>query len=91
MTVRVCLAAQFAESAGGLEVLALEGATLAAVLRDAAARHPALGTLLWRDDASLNPMVVVFLNGQDIRGGRGLATPVSAGDEVLVLSAVEGG
>ena len=91
MTVNVTLAPILADAIGGKRTLQLEGGTVGEVLRDLGERHPPLARLLWRDGEALNPMLAVFRNQDDIRTLEGLATPVQPGDEVAVISALEGG
>ena len=91
MKVKVTLAPILADSIGGDRTLQLEGSTVGEVLRDLGERHAPLARLLWRDGEALNPMLAVFRNRDDVRSLEGLATPVRAGDEVAVISAVEGG
>ncbi len=91
MTVRVALATPLADAAGGERYLSLEGGTVGEVLRALTARYATLAPLLWREGGALNPMLAVFRNQDDIRTLEGLATPVRPGDEVAVISALEGG
>jgi molybdopterin converting factor small subunit len=95
MPVRIALAAQFAELTGGPDTVMVEGRTVGEALRRLTERHPALATLVWprngADARELNPAIVVFLNGEDARGRGGLGATLQHGDELLVISAVEGG
>ena len=91
MTVKVTLARSLADAIGGEHTLQMEGNTVGEVLRDLGERHAPLARLLWRDGDALNPMLAVFRNRDDVRTLEGLATPVRPGDEVAVISAVDGG
>ena len=91
MKVTVTLAPILADAIGGDRTLQLEGSTVGEVLRGLGERHAPLARLLWRDGDALNPMLAVFRNRDDVRSLEGLATPVRPGDEVAVISAVEGG
>jgi molybdopterin converting factor small subunit len=91
MTVRVSLPAQFAELAGGAESLSLRGGTVGAVLRALAELHPSFRGLLWLPDGAPNPVVVLFLNGRLLAHSGAAGTPLRDGDELTLLSAVEGG
>jgi molybdopterin synthase sulfur carrier subunit len=91
MTIHVSLPAQFAEMAGGAEEMEMEGATVGAVLGTLAAQHPPFRSLLWTRDGRLNPVVVIFVNGRQLPAGDPAATPLHDGDELLLISAVEGG
>ena len=91
MTVEVALATWLADAIGGEHSLQLEGGTVGEVLRNLSQRHPPLARLLWREAGVLNPVLAVFRNRDDIRSLAGLATPLRPGDEVAVISALEGG
>ena len=66
------------------------GSTVAEVVDDLERRHPGLRERLV-DGADLRRFVNVYVNDEDVRFSGGLATPVSEGDEVVVLPAVAGG
>lgn len=43
------------------------------------------------DNGALYGYVNLYVNGDDVRHGAGLSTPVSEADEVLILPAISGG
>ena len=93
MSVRIVFPAQFADLIGA-DSVSVEAQTVGEALRRLTDTHAALASLVWPRDGSrteLNPVIVVFLNNHDIRGLKGLATPVRTDDELMVISAVEGG
>jgi molybdopterin converting factor small subunit len=91
MKVKVTLAAPLAEHIGGTRHLEAEGETVEDVLRKVTDAYERLAHLIWREGGELNPLLVVFRNHDDIRGLAGLATRVETGDEIAVISALEGG
>ncbi len=91
MSVRVALAALLAERIGEPKELELEGASVEEALRDLSGRYDALAPLLWKPSGEFNPLLVVFLNNTNIRDLEGLATPLKPGDQLTVVSALEGG
>ena len=91
MSVRVALAALLAERIGEPKELELDGASVEEALRDLSGRYDALTSLLWKPSGEFNPLLVVFLNDTDIRDLEGLATPLKPGDQLTVVSALEGG
>ncbi len=91
MSVRVSLAAPLAEHAGGLRDLEIEGATVGEVLRNLTGAHKTLARLLWRENGEFNPVLVVFRNQDDVRVKQGMDTPVTEGDEIAIISALDGG
>lgn len=91
MAVRIALASMLADLAGGQDRVEVEGATVGEALHDLTARHPPLAALLWRPDGAFNEQLVAFVNQQDVRRLQALDTPVRAGDELMLITAVEGG
>jgi molybdopterin converting factor small subunit len=93
-TVTVRFPALLAERIGGADAVTVEGETVGAALADLARRHPALAPLLWREDARgearPNPMLALFVNGRQVPLDR-LATALVPGDELMVVTAIEGG
>jgi molybdopterin synthase sulfur carrier subunit len=77
---KVKLPTQLREAAGGESAVSVEGTTVGAVL-DA----------LSDGDGALRRFVNVYVDGEDIRFGDGLDTPVADGQEVQILPAVAGG
>jgi molybdopterin converting factor small subunit len=43
------------------------------------------------DSGHIRGYVNLYVNGDDVRGGAGMNTPVSESDEVLILPAISGG
>jgi sulfur-carrier protein len=91
VSVRVKLPTQLRAAAGGLGELTVEGATVAEVLDAVYDQQPELRDRLTDGDGTLRRFVNVYVDGEDIRFGEGLSTPVGAGAEVQVLPAVAGG
>ena len=90
MSVTVTFPALFAERIGGTESVELEGETVGAALLALTARYAELESLVWRSGPELNPVMVVFLNGRQL-GSEELMTPLNSGDQIQILSALEGG
>jgi sulfur-carrier protein len=88
---RVKLPTQLREAAGGESALSVDGATVGEVLDGLFDRHGELRDRLSDGDGGLRRFVNVYVDGEDIRHGRGLETPVSDGQEVQILPAVAGG
>ena len=75
---------------GGDKAVTGEGATLSALIADLEARHPGIADRMMEDGA-LRRFVNIYVNDEDVRFLGGLETPLSDGDEVVVLPAVAGG
>jgi len=79
----------FAERIGGVTSVDVHAATVESALHALTDRHPSLMPLVWKDGA-LNPVMVLFLNDRQLAAAE-IGTPVGPGDEVDIVSAVEGG
>jgi sulfur-carrier protein len=91
MAITVKLPTQLRGAAGGAAALPLEGTTVGAVLEALYAEHPSLRDSLSDGDGGLRRFVNVYVDGEDVRFGDGLDTPVADGGEVQILPAVAGG
>jgi molybdopterin converting factor small subunit len=80
----------FAERIGGVGSVDVPAATVESALRALTDRHPILTPLVWAKDGALNPVMVVFLNDQQL-GAAEIGTPVEPGDEIDIVPALEGG
>ena len=89
--VRVILTQALADHAGGVAEHRLSGATVGEVLHALALRHPAMATWLWDTHGNFNSMLAVFVNRENMGDREGLATVLRPGDELMVITALEGG
>jgi len=87
----VKLPTQLREAAGGASSVRVEGATVAEVLASLFEEHGELRDRLSDGDGGVRRFVNVYVDGEDIRFGDGLETPVADGQEVQILPAVAGG
>ncbi|MGY1840113.1 MULTISPECIES: MoaD/ThiS family protein [unclassified Modestobacter] len=94
MTVQVLLPRLLADCTGGRSAVALDlpvGATVGAVLDALAAEHPVFDRRVRDETGALRRYVNVYVDGDEVRRLRGLATVVPAGAEVMVVQSVAGG
>ena len=91
MSVEVRLPTMLRSEAGGSAVVRVDGATVGEALDDLVRQFPSLSGRVVTDDGTLHKFVNVYVNDDDVRYTGGLATAVSAGDEVTLLPAVAGG
>lgn len=77
--------------ADGAPELHVAPGTLSDVLAQLRARHPQLVQRILTAEGEVRPFVNVFVDRANVRGLRGLATPVPAGTVVSILPAVAGG
>lgn len=78
------------DSVGGARDVTAEGATVAVVLDDLFAQHPALRDRL-TEDGQLSRFINVYVNDRDVRYRDGLETSVGVDDTVILLPAMAGG
>ena len=79
-----------AERIGGVNSVEVQGATVESSLHALTDRHPDLTPLVWGKDGALNAVMVVFLNDQQLAAAD-LGCSVAPGDEIDIVSALEGG
>ena len=94
MPVTVVVPSVLAAAGGGRTQFELPEASARSVREalDAVARqHPVLGRRIRDERGELRRHVNVYVNGEDVRRGQGLATPVAGGQEVLVIQSIAGG
>ena len=91
MAVTVRVPTQLRTLSGGKSEVAVEGATVAEVLKSLEAAHPGFGDRLFDDTGKLRRFVNVFVADEDIRFLDGVDTPVAEGATVSIVPAVAGG
>ena len=82
----VRLPSLLAREAGGQQQFDVDAATLADALRALP-----VADLCLDEHGGLRRLVNVFVDGDDVRHGDGLATPLSEESQVLVVTAISGG
>ncbi len=87
---RIRFTTLFAERIGGVNSVDVPAATVESALRALTDRHPNLTPLVWAKDGALNPVMVVFLNDRQL-GDAEIGTAVESGDQIDIVSAIEGG
>jgi molybdopterin converting factor small subunit len=75
----------------GEKEIGVVGETVGTALRELATCYPDLARHLFDEDMTLRPYVNVFLNDDDVRSLLGEATPVGAGDRLLIVPSIAGG
>jgi sulfur-carrier protein len=71
--------------------LTTRASSVGALLDDLETRFPRLKHRLRDETHALRPFVKVFVNGEEVRTGRGTATPIGPEDEVDILHSIQGG
>ncbi|MEU2869992.1 ubiquitin-like small modifier protein 1 [Streptomyces olivoreticuli] len=68
-----------------------DGATIDELFKNLDARHPGIRERLVDESGELRRFVNVYLNDEDVRFLKGIATELGDGDSVTILPAVAGG
>jgi molybdopterin synthase sulfur carrier subunit len=89
--VTVRIPTQLRNLSGNAAEVAVEGATVADVLKALEDAHPGFGERLFDDTGGLRRFVNVFLADEDIRFLQGIDTPVADGQTLSIVPAVAGG
>ncbi len=71
--------------------ISVEGGTLSDALQSAESSFPGIGPKILDDAGEIRRFINVFVNGDDVRHGDGLATALNDGDEISIVPAIAGG
>jgi hypothetical protein len=91
MSVQVQLPPVLRSVMGGERWLSAEGDCLAAVVRDIAVRHPALGLHLFNEQGDIRHNIVFLHAGDLVRGRDAGDRKIATGDEIVMTNALAGG
>jgi molybdopterin synthase sulfur carrier subunit len=94
MSVQVLLPRLLSDCTGGRTSMSVdlpEPGTVTALLDALAAEHPVFDRRVRDETGALRRHVNVYVDGEEVRRLSGLATPVPAGAEVMVVQSVAGG
>ena len=78
------------ENVAGARTVDASGGTVAEVLDDLFAQHPALRDRV-TEDGELSSFINVYVNDRDVRYRDGLATALGPDDTIILLPAMAGG
>ena len=91
MPVTVRLPGALRDAVGGDNKLTASGRTLDEVFADIERRHPGFRSRVVDEQGNLKTYVNVYIGDTDARSSGGLAAPVPADAEVMVIPAMAGG
>jgi molybdopterin synthase sulfur carrier subunit len=91
MSVKVRIPTQLRPLAGGASEVAVDGATVADLLKALDAAHPGFADRLFDQSGQLRRFVNIFVAEEDVRFLEGLSTRVPDGTTVSIVPAVAGG
>ncbi|MFZ3055227.1 MAG: MoaD family protein [Smithella sp.] len=76
---------------GGSEQVICEGKTIGECIDDLDSKFPGFRHRVFDEKGEINSSVMIFIDGQNLRLLKGLATPVKDGDEVSIIPFAAGG
>jgi len=91
VAVTVRLPGSLRDAVGGENKVTASGSTLGELLDDIERQHPGFRERVVDEAGRLRTYVNVYIGDADARGAGGLAAPVPAGAEVMVIPAMAGG
>ena len=91
MPVQVRIPSVLRRQTGGDESVQIEGATLGDILDGLETRYEGLRGKLRGPKGEIRRFVNIYVNDNDARLLAGSTTPVTDGDEVIIIPAVAGG
>lgn len=91
MPITVRLPGALRDAVGGENKVTANGSTLGEVFADIEKRHPGFRDRVLDEWGQLRTYVNVYVGDTDVRASGGLAAPVPADAEVMVIPAMAGG
>ena len=91
MSIHVRIPSILRQQTRGEEMVLLEGGTIGEVLEGLENRFEGLRGKLRDPGGGIRRFVNVYINDSDVRLLKGTTTPVTDGDEVIIIPAVAGG
>lgn len=91
MTVKVRLPTPLRRLASGQDVMEVSGSTLKECLAALEGRASGIMERICDEKGEIRPFVNIYINGEDVRFLKGMATALKPGDEVSIVPAVAGG
>ncbi|OIQ00304.1 MAG: molybdopterin synthase sulfur carrier subunit [Zetaproteobacteria bacterium CG2_30_46_52] len=91
MTIAVRIPTPLRKLTAGADEVAIEGATIGALIDNLEAAHPGMKERLCDENGEIRRFVNVYLNDEDVRFLEGRNTALKSGDEVSIVPAIAGG
>lgn len=91
MSISVKIPTPLRKFTGNRDTVQVQGATVAAALKDLEAQCPGLWTKICDDDGKVRRFINVYAGDDDIRFLEGLETPVADGSDISIVPAIAGG
>ena len=91
MSITVKIPAPLRRMTDGQREVTTNATTVAEALTDIGQSYPGLRDRICDPDGSLRRFVNIYVRGEDIRFGQGLATQLKDGDDMSIVPAASGG
>ncbi|MDQ6950553.1 MAG: ubiquitin-like small modifier protein 1 [Mariprofundales bacterium] len=91
MTIAVRIPTPLRKLTNGADEVAIDGATIGALIDNLEAAHPGIKERLCDEAGEIRRFVNLYLNDEDVRFLQGRDTALKSGDEVSIVPAIAGG
>jgi len=91
MTITVRIPTPLRKLTGSADEVAVDGATIGALIDNLEAAHPGIKERLCDEAGEIRRFVNLYLNDEDVRFLQGRDTALKDGDEVSIVPAIAGG
>ena len=91
MVVIVEMPAALRQFAGNQNELNSSGKTVEEVFSELCRAHPELKQNLYESEGKIRSFINIYINDEDIRYVKGLASPLKKGDRIQIVPSIAGG
>ncbi|MDQ7784006.1 MAG: MoaD family protein [Desulfomonilaceae bacterium] len=91
MGVTIMLPGSLKSLTGGSEEVICECGTVGECIDCLSAAHPDSKSLWFNEQGQVSPLLMIFLNGENVRHLEGLGTQVKDGDRLAIIPLAAGG
>jgi molybdopterin converting factor small subunit len=91
MSQKVVIPTPLRRYTGGAELVELQATTLQEIIDGLELKFPGIRAGICESSGSLRRFINIYVDGEDVRFLKDLATPVKDGSEVAIVPAIAGG
>ncbi len=91
MPIKIRIPSALRAHTNGVDIIEAEGTDVGQVLGTLKEKAAGLESRLFKTPGQLNRNINIFVNDEDIRFLQNLQTPLKAGDEMSIVTAIAGG
>ena len=91
MAIKARIPTPLRKLTGGADEVSAEGVNISEIIDDLEKNYPGLKERICEEDGNLRRFVNIYLNDEDIRFKKNLATELGENDELSIIPAIAGG